>query len=229
MWVCTDTVLLSNQHSAPTIKNNSAWTPELLHDPAGFSIRSCFFSPPHKQAAAYCVSYHLCLSSLITRRYQCTLWSTSLEQEQLPPRLQPPNSLFGCGSWWNRDSPVTLCPDFCARSPPMTFVHFQPACFLSFVITSCKRFLLFSLYASKTFCKLNENSMSRAVMCTYKSPGAAMLPKMSRHSISKDFFFYLRDCFYFCFYFSFSSHSVKPPNANRSLFLAVITMKLWFV
>ena len=115
-------VILCNRQSPPTIKNSPAldsWDVALLYWILG--TWSCFRQPPAMNKVplwnsilsflpACCLSYHLCLSSLITCRYQYTLWSTLFEQEQPPPRLPSLNSLFECGCWRNHDSPVTFYP-----------------------------------------------------------------------------------------------------------------------
>lgn len=44
--------------------------------PNSLNIQSLFKKRKEKKGAACCVSYHLCLSTLIICRYQCTLWST---------------------------------------------------------------------------------------------------------------------------------------------------------
>lgn len=140
--VRTDTVLFcATDKVLPPLKIARPSTPETLHCCIGFSVHRVVFQQPPAMnkmplwngilsfLPACCVSYHLCLSSLITCRYQCTLWSTLFEQEQLPPRLPSLNSLFECGCWRNHDSPVTFYPHVYAHD------HFKWLAFHRWILT----------------------------------------------------------------------------------------------
>lgn len=66
-------VIPRNRQSPPTIKNKPASTFQMLHSQITFSIQPPAINkvPPLKKkysisSAACCVSYHICLSSLIT-------------------------------------------------------------------------------------------------------------------------------------------------------------------